>query len=65
MTTVTENIFEFAIHGVESHAVSVDGRPIGYVIDGHYGWVAENLNCRIIGHNFNSMEEAAEALWNI
>lgn len=47
----------------DSAEISIDGRPLGSVIRGAYGWVAQDLNGKIIGHQLDTREDAAHALF--
>lgn len=71
MTTATQtDLFEFAQATIDdrfidgSYTVEVDGRPIGQVIQGRYGWVSLDLCGGIQKHTSDTKEDAAELLWN-
>jgi hypothetical protein len=54
-------MFTFTPH----NEIAIDGRPLGRAIHGAYGWVAQDLNGSIVGHQLDSKEDAACALFGI
>lgn len=49
----------------DSAEISIDGRPLGSAVRGAYGWVAQDLNGSIVGHQLDTREDAACVLFGI
>lgn len=55
-------MFDFITH-TRCAEISIDGRPLGSAVRGAYGWVALDLDGRIVGTQLDTREDAAHKLF--